>query len=83
MKKEKLIPPDPGQCQGYRRIGGFMSFGPPAFIRCARKPVYIAWVKNKRGKMTLCEPCKLICEKQVPYSRFKLLSPKSEEKGGE
>lgn len=63
-KRPKLIPipPDRTRCQAEQRVGGFMSFGPPSWVRCNRVPIVIATERKpgpdgRRGSMSLCAAC--------------------------
>lgn len=67
-KKQKLIPPDPYQCQCLIKDGSFMTFGPRTQHRCKKRPTIVATEKREpekgagRGAMSLCDTC---CEKMV------------------
>lgn len=61
-KKPHLEPPDLARCQADLKPGSFMTFGPRKWVRCEKKPAFIA-VENKNGKdgqkgsMSLCVDC--------------------------
>ncbi|KKN35027.1 hypothetical protein LCGC14_0787760 [marine sediment metagenome] len=64
----ELTPVDKQQCQAEKQGGSFMSFGIPPYIRCLRKPVWIASEKEsgdgQLGSMSLCHQCRLVLEKE-------------------
>jgi hypothetical protein len=75
----ELIPPDLQQCQSEIKEGSFMTLGPRSFRRCTNAPVWLA-IEGPRedgepsGSMSLCDDCKLVCEKQmlgVTFGRIK------------
>lgn len=68
MKKTKLIPPDPKQCQALEKVGAwpdaqhFMNLGPAGWARCTAKPTVIVHEKKpgkdgRKGSMSLCDEC--------------------------
>lgn len=85
-KKEKLTPPDRKQCQAFPNqlkwnpwsVGGAPRQMP---VRCSNKPTWIAketkpGEDGQRGSMSLCEECKVLCEKHrkndgITYRRIK------------
>lgn len=72
----KLEPVDATQCQAEVKRGSFMSFGPVAYQRCPRVPVWIAIdVRDGLfyGAMALCDECKRVCEIQLPSASFQEL----------
>lgn len=76
-KKQKLIPPDPNQCQAEVPVGtnAFTIGGPNMFVRerCKNKPTVIV-KENKpgpdgqRGSMSLCDGCLKQLVKQLGSS---------------
>ena len=67
------IPPDVHLCQALKPNGNtFMTLcGVPGYERCDNKPLFIATKKNADkdghvGSMSLCEECRIVCEKQMP-----------------
>ena len=74
--KETLIPADLKRCQAEKKEGcwptaqQFMALGPAKLVRCKNKPTWIATEKkppkgSKRGSMSLCDHCKVICMEQI------------------
>lgn len=73
----ELEPIDPKQCQSEVKEGSFMTFGPRRYIRCGKKPTWIA-VDIQDGKfygaMSLCDECKKVCEIKMPSVSFQKLA---------
>ena len=65
MKKTKLIPADPKQCQAIKREYSPFMFGLPEMKRCPNKPKWIAKeIKatnedGMKGEMSLCPECRI------------------------
>lgn len=85
MSNQKLIPPDPKQCQAMIRSGcfptatEFMKLGPGREERCTEKPVVIATEKEPAedgqiGSMSLCPNC-LVNFERVFGTKYATLSP--------
>lgn len=76
-KKEKLTPPDLNQCQAEYGPGAFTMGGKIGKKRCPNRPVVLAQgPRPGDGKMSLCEPCKVFCEKVTPGVTFETLPDK-------
>lgn len=70
---ESLIPADLTRCQAEKPNGeSFMTLGGGhKMVRCENAPVWVAYETKpgpdgKRGSMSLCYPCRVVFEKQMP-----------------
>lgn len=77
MKKNKsnvkLTPPDITRCQAeILQPTSFMTLGPRGWQRCTNRPTYIATevypsaADGLRGKMSVCDTCAQILQKDEP-----------------
>jgi len=75
LDPKKRIPPDLKRCQAERVHEGhtFMCMGcNPNPVQCTNVPTCIAyeakssWKDGKKGSMSLCDRCRVVCEKQMP-----------------
>ena len=77
--KTKLIPPDRKRCQAEKRVGTFLSFGPPTMVRCNARPRWIATEEvarasdGLRGSMSLCDECRAACERLMSLTAISYL----------
>lgn len=72
-----LEPIDTTRCQAEKKEGSFMTFGPRRFVRCEKKPAWVAVDVRQGvfyGAMSLCDDCKKVCEIRMPSVSFQRLA---------